>query len=56
METQILLETEYLLSITREVAQLTGLFIVSGFAAATLLSLLGYGIFKAVSLVNIIAK
>lgn len=54
METQIL--TERLLTTTKEILQLTGYFTGFGFAAATLLSLIGYGIFKAVSLVNIIAK
>lgn len=35
---------------------LTGYFICAGFVLSTLLSLLGYGIFKALALVNIINK
>lgn len=47
---------DYLLYNTRELLQLTAYFISSGFIAVTLLSLFGYGIFKALSLVNIISK
>ena len=47
---------DFLLSNTKELLQLTGYFISFGFIAVTLLSLFGYGIFKALCLVNIISK
>lgn len=47
---------DILLHNTRELLQLTAYFVSFGFIAVTLLSLFGYGIFKALSLVNIISK
>lgn len=47
---------DFLLHNTKELLQLTAYFISFGFAAVTLLSLFGYGIFKALSLVNITNK
>lgn len=48
--------SDFLLTNTKELIGLTSYFMCAGFAITTFTSLLGYGIFKALSLVNIINK
>lgn len=48
--------SDFLLFNIRDIVQVMGYFMCYGFALATFLSLLGYGIFKAASLVNIAMK
>lgn len=47
---------DFLLTNTKELTELTSYFMCAGFVITTFTSLLGYGIFKALSLVNIINK